>query len=231
MLPNANGAVVTILGADVGRPRAGDDQLHGRRRQHPRRLQGGARSTPSSPRAPSSRRASSTTWSPQLEQEVKIVYLEDVRADRHASATSCAACSAPRSRWSRASPTTGPRSCSPRARRARRRASCCPTATCWPTPRRRRRASTSAAQDKVFNVLPVFHSFGLTVGMMLPLVSGVPHLSLSLAAALPHRAGADLRRERHHPVRHRHVPRRLCARRRTPTTSARCATSWPAPSR
>ena len=29
-------------------------------------------------------------------------------------------------------------------------------------------------QDKVFNVLPVFHSFGLTIGMMLPLVSGVP---------------------------------------------------------
>jgi acyl-[acyl-carrier-protein]-phospholipid O-acyltransferase/long-chain-fatty-acid--[acyl-carrier-protein] ligase len=27
--------------------------------------------------------------------------------------------------------------------------------------------------DKVFNVLPVFHSFGLTVGVMLPLVSGV----------------------------------------------------------
>jgi acyl-[acyl-carrier-protein]-phospholipid O-acyltransferase / long-chain-fatty-acid--[acyl-carrier-protein] ligase len=29
-------------------------------------------------------------------------------------------------------------------------------------------------QDKVFNVLPVFHSFGLTVGTILPLVSGVP---------------------------------------------------------
>ena len=29
-------------------------------------------------------------------------------------------------------------------------------------------------QDKVFNVLPLFHSFGLTVGAMLPLVSGVP---------------------------------------------------------
>ena len=28
--------------------------------------------------------------------------------------------------------------------------------------------------DKVFNVLPVFHSFGLTVGTILPLVSGVP---------------------------------------------------------
>src|SRR4029450_2562695 len=28
-------------------------------------------------------------------------------------------------------------------------------------------------QDKVFNVLPAFHSFGLTVGIVLPLVSGV----------------------------------------------------------
>ncbi len=28
-------------------------------------------------------------------------------------------------------------------------------------------------KDKVFNVLPVFHSFGLTVGLILPLVSGV----------------------------------------------------------
>jgi acyl-[acyl-carrier-protein]-phospholipid O-acyltransferase / long-chain-fatty-acid--[acyl-carrier-protein] ligase len=29
-------------------------------------------------------------------------------------------------------------------------------------------------QDKVFNVLPVFHSFGLTAGLILPIVSGVP---------------------------------------------------------
>ncbi|MGO4736172.1 acyl-[ACP]--phospholipid O-acyltransferase [Bosea sp. 2KB_26] len=29
-------------------------------------------------------------------------------------------------------------------------------------------------RDKVFNILPVFHSFGLTVGLVLPLVSGVP---------------------------------------------------------
>lgn len=29
-------------------------------------------------------------------------------------------------------------------------------------------------QDRIFNVLPVFHSFGLTAGMLLPLASGVP---------------------------------------------------------
>ena len=29
-------------------------------------------------------------------------------------------------------------------------------------------------EDKLFNVLPVFHSFGLTAGTLLPLVSGVP---------------------------------------------------------
>ncbi len=29
-------------------------------------------------------------------------------------------------------------------------------------------------QDKVFNVLPMFHSFGLTAGTILPLISGVP---------------------------------------------------------
>ena len=28
--------------------------------------------------------------------------------------------------------------------------------------------------DKVFNVLPIFHSFGLTAGTVLPLISGVP---------------------------------------------------------
>ncbi len=28
--------------------------------------------------------------------------------------------------------------------------------------------------DKVFNVLPVFHAFGLTIGLILPIVSGVP---------------------------------------------------------
>ena len=42
MLPNANGAVVTMLGLMSAGPRAGHDQFHLRRRQHPRRLQGRA---------------------------------------------------------------------------------------------------------------------------------------------------------------------------------------------
>ena len=40
---------------------------------------------------------------------------------------------------------------------------------------------------------------------------GHSDLHVSVAAALPHRAGTDLPDRRHHPVRHRHLPRRLCA--------------------
>jgi acyl-[acyl-carrier-protein]-phospholipid O-acyltransferase / long-chain-fatty-acid--[acyl-carrier-protein] ligase len=53
--------------------------------------------------------------------------------------------------------------------------------------------------DKVFNVLPLFHSFGLTVGLILPLVSA---LSLSIAPALSHCARTRLRGERDRHARH-----------------------------
>ena len=56
-------------------------------------------------------------------------------------------------------------------------------------------------------------------------------LSLSVAAALPHRAGAGLRQLRHHHVRHRHLPQRLCTGRqplRFPLAALRAS---PAPSR
>jgi acyl-CoA synthetase (AMP-forming)/AMP-acid ligase II len=59
--------------------------------------------------------------------------------------------------------------------------------------------------DKVFNVLPVFHSFGLTVGLILPLVSGVRVLSLSLPVTLPHGTRACVWGECDDHVRHRHV--------------------------
>ena len=130
---------------DVGRARAGHDQLHRRRRQHPRCLPCRrsrhhshlARLRRKGPARPS-RRGAQQTGAHRLSGGHS--------PDRSAFSTSCAARCIGRSRWLRASPTIGRRSCSPRARKARRRASCCPIATCWRTWRRPRPASISAAK-------------------------------------------------------------------------------------
>ena len=65
--------------------------------------------------------------------------------------------------------------------------------------------------DIVFNAMPMFHAFGLTGGTILPLLSGVRTFHYPEPAALPHRAGADLRHRRDDLLRHRHVPQRLGA--------------------
>ena len=189
MLPNANGAAVDVARPDVGRTRAGDDQLHRRPDQLLRRLPGrrghddrhlahlrrqgrssdnaGRRARPAGDASSISRMCDNHRRSPTRLRG--LMRCQD-------------------GRWCSATPTIRPRSCSPPARRERPRASCCPTATCSPMPPRRAARIDFGRTDKVFNVLPVFHSFGLTVGLMLPLVSGVPTLSLPFAAALPHRA-------------------------------------------
>jgi acyl-[acyl-carrier-protein]-phospholipid O-acyltransferase/long-chain-fatty-acid--[acyl-carrier-protein] ligase len=107
-----------------------------------------------------------------LEKDVKIVYLDDIRptitlADKL------------RGFWNRKKPLT--------SRKADDWAAILFTSGSEGTPKgvvlthRNMLANAAQAaaridfgrQDKVFNVLPVFHSFGLTVGLILPLVSGV----------------------------------------------------------
>ena len=72
---------------------------------------------------------------------------------------------------------------------------------------------TVSPADKLLNVLPVFHSFGLTGGTILPLVSGVrlflypSPLHYKIIPEIARKITAD------GDVRHRHVPRRLCAHR------------------
>ena len=113
-----------------------------------------------------------------LQKEVKIVYLDDIRPTITLDATSCAASGTAQKPLVKRKPDDW--------------AAILFTSGSEGTPKgvvlshRNMLANAAQAaaridfgrQDKVFNVLPVFHSFGLTVGLVLPLVSGVASISI-----------------------------------------------------
>ena len=103
------------------------------------------------------------------------------------------------------------------------------TAICSPTPPARRAGRLQRRRHRASTSLPMFHSFGLTGGMLLPLLVGHEDLSVSVAAALPDRARArstrPARRSCSAPTRSSPATHAW----RTPTTSARCAMSSRAP--
>ena len=139
------------------------------------------------------------------------MYLEDVRAtitgfDKLRALFGAASpAGAPRA------PTIRPRSCSPRGRKAR------PKGVVLSHRNMLANVAQVAARidfgrtDKVFDVLPLFHSFGLTAALVLPLVSGVQ--VYLYPSPLHYRIVPELiyGTNCHRPVRHRHVPGRLRA--------------------
>ena len=65
--------------------------------------------------------------------------------------------------------------------------------------------------DIVFNPLPIFHSFGLTGGLLLGLMCGMKVYLYPTPPSLPPDSRTRLRRQRDRAVRHRHVSCRLRA--------------------
>ncbi len=172
MLPNANGAAVTLMALMSAGPRAGDDQFHRRRRQRagglPRREGGHHPDLARLHREGPARRADRGAAEGDQDRLSRRH-----PPDHHARWTSCAASGTARKPlvkrkpddWAAVLFTSGSEGT--------------PKGVVLTHRNMLANAAQAAAridfgrQDKVFNVLPVFHSFGLTVGLVLPLVSGV----------------------------------------------------------
>ncbi len=209
MLPTSNGAVVTMLAVLVGGPRAGDDQFQRRRGQYSRRLPR-RRSRHHPDLAHLRREGPAGHVVEQLEKQVRLVYLEDIRAT-----------------IGRLDKLRGLFELAKAAGRAQaRRLGGDPVHVGHRRPAQGRRA-VSPQHDRERRADRGPHRFRPR-GQAVQRAAGVPFvrlhrrrhpaadfrrsdLSLSLAAALPHRAGTDLRLVRDGDVRHRYVPQRLCA--------------------
>ena len=111
-----------------------------------------------------------------LEPHTTILYLEDVKREIGIRSRLSALM---RSLARQARSPCGARQRSLRSfssrqgRRARPRASCSAIATCWRTGYQLASVVDISPKDIVFNALPVFHSFGLTGGLLMPLLAGV----------------------------------------------------------
>ena len=64
-------------------------------------------------------------------------------------------------------------------------------------------------KDSIFNCLPMFHSFGLVVGTLLPFVPRIADDDISVSTAIPRYPKRHLPRQLHTVSQHQHLPQRL----------------------
>jgi acyl-[acyl-carrier-protein]-phospholipid O-acyltransferase/long-chain-fatty-acid--[acyl-carrier-protein] ligase len=65
------------------------------------------------------------------------------------------------------------------------------------------------SSDRLLNALPTFHAFGLTGGLLLPVLAGVSNFQYPSPHHYPDRPRSRIRLQCHHPVCDRHLPGRL----------------------